>query len=153
MKITNTQPGARGVNTTTGTVLIDPKQTLDVEVYAREKSHIEASGWFEVEGEYTPDPGAAAAPAISLNDETESLKARITELEGQVQERDEKIAELTGGSGGQGTYAVLDKGRGWWAITKDGEEVTKSLREDDVKGFDDLSDDDKAAFVDLHKPE
>lgn len=153
MKITNTQPGARGVNTVTGTVLIDPKQTVDVEVYAREKSHIEASGWFEVQGDYTPDPGAVAAPANNPSDETESLKARISELEGQVQERDEKIAELTGGSSVQGIYAVLDKGRGWWAVTKDGEEVTKSLREDDVKGFDHLSDEDKAAFVDLHKPE
>lgn len=50
-------------------------------------------------------------------------------------------------------YAVVDKGRGWFVVTKDGEEVTKSLREDDVKGFDAMSDADKAAFVDLRKPE
>lgn len=50
-------------------------------------------------------------------------------------------------------YAVKEKGSGWYAITKDGQEVTKSLRKDDVEGFDELSDDDKAAFADLHKPE
>jgi len=48
-------------------------------------------------------------------------------------------------------YTVVDKSRGWFVVTKDGQEVTKSLREDDVKGFDAMSDDDKAAFVDLHK--
>lgn len=48
-------------------------------------------------------------------------------------------------------YAVADKGRGWFVITKDGQEVTKSLRADDVEGFDALSDDDKGAFVELHK--
>lgn len=50
-------------------------------------------------------------------------------------------------------YAVTDKGRGWFVITKDGAEVTKSLREDDVKGFADKSDEDKAKFVEAAKPE
>ena len=50
-------------------------------------------------------------------------------------------------------YAVKEKGSGWYAITKDGQEVTKSLRKDDVDGFDAMSDADKAAFVELHKPE
>jgi hypothetical protein len=50
-------------------------------------------------------------------------------------------------------YTVVDKGRGWFVVTKDGAEVTESLREDDVKGFDAMSDADKAAFVDLHKPD
>jgi len=48
-------------------------------------------------------------------------------------------------------YAVQDKSPGWFVITKDGEEVSKSLRKDDVAGFDELSDEDKAAFADLHK--
>lgn len=48
-------------------------------------------------------------------------------------------------------YAVKDKGGAWFVITKDGEEVTKSFRKADVEGFDEMSDEDKAAFVDLHK--
>jgi hypothetical protein len=50
-------------------------------------------------------------------------------------------------------YAVKDKGQGWFAITKGGEEVTKSLRKNDLEGFDALSEEDKAAFADLHKKE
>jgi hypothetical protein len=50
-------------------------------------------------------------------------------------------------------YAVKDKGGAWYVITKDGEEVTKSFRKADVEGFDDMSDEDKGAFVDLHKKE
>lgn len=50
-------------------------------------------------------------------------------------------------------YAVKDKGQGWFVITKDGEEVTKSLRKNDLEGFDTLSEEDKAAFADLHKKE
>jgi hypothetical protein len=65
-----------------------------------------------------------------------------------------KVTLIANGKGDQpGKYTVTDKGRGWWAITLDSKEVTKSLREDDVKEFDKLSDADKAAFVDLHKPE
>ncbi len=50
-------------------------------------------------------------------------------------------------------YAVESKGGGYYVITKDGEPVSKSLRKDDVAGFDELSDEDKAAFADLHKKE
>jgi hypothetical protein len=50
-------------------------------------------------------------------------------------------------------YAVKDKGGAWYVITKDGAEVTKSLRKGDLEGFDTLSDEDKAAFADLHKKE
>lgn len=96
MKITNTQPGARGVNTITGTVLIDPKQTVDVEVYAREQSHIEASGWFEVEGDYTPDPESQSAPVAPAGGDTEiaDLKAKVEDLTGQVKAKDTEIADL-----------------------------------------------------------
>lgn len=50
-------------------------------------------------------------------------------------------------------YAVVDKGRGWFIVTYDGQEVTKSLRADELAGFDEMSDEDKAAFADLHKAE
>lgn len=48
-------------------------------------------------------------------------------------------------------YAVRDKGRGWFVVMNGDQEATKSLRADDVEGFDAMSDEDKAAFVDLHK--
>lgn len=88
--------------------------------------------------------------------EIDALNGKITDLKADIESRDAEIAALRAGqanSNATGTYAVLDKGRGWWAITLDGKEVTKSLREDDVKEFDKLSDADKAAFVDLHKPD
>ncbi|MDX0759800.1 hypothetical protein GOD70_22350 [Sinorhizobium medicae] len=63
-------------------------------------------------------------------------------------------------SGGEGKdavtgegYAVNQKGVGWSFISKDGVPVTKSLRKDDLEGFADMSDEDKAAFVELHKAE
>ncbi|MHC2215532.1 hypothetical protein [Rhizobium leguminosarum] len=53
--------------------------------------------------------------------------------------------------GGTSGYVVKDKGGAWFVITKDGEEVTKNFRKADVDGFDEMSDEDKQAFVDLHK--
>ncbi|WP_017993935.1 hypothetical protein [Rhizobium leguminosarum] len=48
-------------------------------------------------------------------------------------------------------YKVESKGGGYSVITKDGEPVTKGLRKDDLEGFDTLSEEDRAAFVELHK--
>ncbi|MCE7028469.1 hypothetical protein [Jiella avicenniae] len=56
-------------------------------------------------------------------------------------------------SGGTSAYAVKDKGAGWYVITKDGAEVTKSLRKDAVEGFDAKTDEAKAAFVEANKAE
>ena len=50
-------------------------------------------------------------------------------------------------------YAVKEKGGSWFVITKDGEEVTKSFRKADLEGFEEMKDEDKEAFVDLHKKE
>lgn len=60
---------------------------------------------------------------------------------------------VTNPAGATTGYAVKEKGGGWSVVTKDGEEVTKGLRKDDLEGFDDLSDEDKAAFAELHKKE
>lgn len=48
-------------------------------------------------------------------------------------------------------YVVHDKGRGWFVVMKDGGEVTKSMRADDVEGFAAMSAEDQAAFVELNK--
>lgn len=87
LKITNTQPGPRGINAVSGPVLIEPGETREVEVYAREREHIKATGWFEVKGDYTPNPDASTAKS---GDEEAAIKAladrdaRIAELEAQL---------------------------------------------------------------------
>lgn len=48
-------------------------------------------------------------------------------------------------------YIVKDKGHGWFAVTLNGEEVTKGLRASDVEEFAEMTDEDKAVFVELHK--
>ncbi|MDY8108263.1 hypothetical protein U0C82_03750 [Fulvimarina sp. 2208YS6-2-32] len=48
-------------------------------------------------------------------------------------------------------YAVKEKGAGWFAVTKDGEEVTKSLRKDAVELFPAMTEDEKATFVEANK--
>jgi hypothetical protein len=90
MKITNTQAGPRGVNTVNGPVLVDPKQTVEADVYAREQAHIEASGWFTVEGDYTanPDGSGAAAPAAH------GSAAEIADLKAQLAAKETETADL-----------------------------------------------------------
>lgn len=58
-KITNTQPGPRGVNAKGGIVMIDPGQTVDVDIDAGELENSRKTGWFEFDG-------AEAAPKPSL---------------------------------------------------------------------------------------
>lgn len=57
MKVTNTQEGARGLNTKNGPVLVEPKATVDVEMEATELEVAKGTGWFEF--------GAAAAKAAA----------------------------------------------------------------------------------------
>lgn len=47
MKITNTSQGARGVNTKEGPVLIEPGQTVDVDLVDAERKVADATGWFD----------------------------------------------------------------------------------------------------------
>ncbi|AEH79655.1 hypothetical protein SM11_chr2401 [Sinorhizobium meliloti SM11] len=92
MKITNTQPGPRGINTVNGPVLVEPGQTVEVEIFAREKAHIKASKWFEVEGDYTDNPAVTAAPA--LKDAAQNVNAELDRLRAQLAERDAELAKL-----------------------------------------------------------
>lgn len=57
MKVTNTQEGPRGLNTKAGPVLVEPGQTVDVEMEAAEVAVSKETGWFEF--------GAAAAKAAA----------------------------------------------------------------------------------------
>lgn len=113
----------------------------------------------QFDGMYKQQGDALAAAQT----EVDTLNGKVVELQAQIEAKDGEITALKTGAAAQGTndhgndssqtpgaFTVTDKGRGWWAITQDGKEVTKSLREDDVREFDKLSDADKAAFVDLH---
>lgn len=84
---------------------------------------------------------------LDLDDEPKGWAGRYDIISGGG---DREGKEVLTGAAAEG-YAVKDKGGAWFVITKDGEEVTKSFRKADVEGFDEMSDEDKAAFVDLHK--
>ncbi|OJF97584.1 hypothetical protein [Pararhizobium antarcticum] len=93
MKITNTQKGPRGVNTVSGPVLIEPGQTVEVDVLLREKPHIEATGWFSIGGDYVTD---AASAAPTLQNAATDATAEIEDLKKQIAERDAELAKLKG---------------------------------------------------------
>jgi len=57
MKITNTQKGPRGLNAVGGPVLIEPGQTVEVELSTAEKKVAKETGWFTFEGEPDYGPG------------------------------------------------------------------------------------------------
>lgn len=59
MKITNTQDGARGLNTKTGPVLVEPGATVDVEMEAAELKVSKETGWFEFGAKATEDKAPA----------------------------------------------------------------------------------------------
>lgn len=93
MKFKNTQPGPRGLNAISGPVLVDPGQTVEAEVYAREQQHIEAAGWFAVDGEYTDNPGTSGGPALKA---TAADTSELDELKKQLAARDAELAKLKG---------------------------------------------------------
>ncbi len=47
MKVTNTQAGPRGLNTKAGPVLVEPGQTVDVEMSDAEAKVSRDTGWFD----------------------------------------------------------------------------------------------------------
>lgn len=51
MKVTNISKGPRGLNSTKGPVLIDPKETAEIEINEVELEVSKGTGWFEFEGE------------------------------------------------------------------------------------------------------
>lgn len=92
MKITNTQPGPRGVNTVNGPVLVEPGETVEVEIFEREKEHLEAAAWFKIEGSYTAN--GKAAGSSDLKAAATDATAEIADLKRQLAEKDAEIAAL-----------------------------------------------------------
>jgi len=81
---------------------------------------------------------------MTVKEEPKGWAGRYDILSGGTAEGGEPVTN-------QSAYAVVEKDGGWFAVTKDGQEVTKSFRKGDVDGFDGMSEQDKEAFVDLHK--
>lgn len=108
LSITNKQPGARGVNAVSGPVLIEPGQTVEVEVYARERQHIEATGWFDIEGDYTPEQGSAPAasdPAAdgkavlaAIGEQVSDLRSQLADAHAEISDLKEKLDEAETGT-------------------------------------------------------
>lgn len=109
LSITNKQPGARGVNAVSGPILIEPGQTREVEVYARERQHIEATGWFDVEGDYTPEPGSAAAAAsdpaaegkavlAAIGEQVSDLRSQLADAHAEISDLKEKLDDAETGT-------------------------------------------------------
>lgn len=71
MKVTNICAGPRGINTVSGAVLLDPGQTLDLDVSAAELKVSKGTGWFDIDGEAVADQDG---------DDREELKKQANEL-------------------------------------------------------------------------
>lgn len=75
MQVTNTQPGPRGLNTLAGNVLVDPGQTVDVELSAAELASARKSGWFEFGAETAQEEEQKRILADLTDDELRTLLA------------------------------------------------------------------------------
>lgn len=104
------------------------------------KIEITAGGIYDGEGKEVP-----VGTVFDVEDEPQGWNGRYRVVSGGSTE--DKTAVTNPAS----AYAVAESSPGWFVITKDGEPVTKKLRQADLEGFDGLSDEDKAAFADLHK--
>jgi len=85
MKITNTQKGPRGLNAVSGQVLVDPGQTVDVELSAAELKIAKGTNWFTIEEVEPPaekpadtalGPAELLAKADELHFQTFKAEAR-----------------------------------------------------------------------------
>ena len=65
MQITNNTSGPKTVNTTAGSVVINSGQAATVDVYAREKTAVDSSGWWTTSGNFVTNPIDPRAEAIA----------------------------------------------------------------------------------------
>lgn len=79
MKITNTQQGPRGLNAIGGAVLVEPGQTVDVQLSPAEALVARGTGWFAIE-EVEPPAPKPEDTAMSPSD----LLAKVDELHFQT---------------------------------------------------------------------
>ncbi|NTE87203.1 hypothetical protein [Agrobacterium rubi] len=177
MDVTNNSKAPQGIHTLDGLVYVLPGETKSVRLNETLHGHAKALDFFKLKGEpedddlgkadngdvrvtaaqmdelktkfeeQTAEIGRLKSENVDLTTKNTEQAEKITELEALVAEL--KAAPVNDDDKG---YAVKTKGGGYYVITLDGADVTKSLRKDDVAEFPTMSDADKAAFVELHKP-
>lgn len=88
---------------------------------------------------------------LTLKDEPKGWAGRYEVISGNGEGK----TAVTNPADGDTTpaYEVKATSPGWFAVFQGNDQATKSLRKDDVEGFDALSDDGKAAFVEANKAE
>lgn len=106
------------------------------------KIEITAGGIYDGEGKEVP-----IGTTFDVNDEPKGWSGRYRVVSGAAVEGKTAVVNPSLG------YQVKEAKPGWFVITKDGSEVTKNFRKAELDGFDAMSDEDKGAFVDLHKKE
>lgn len=144
-KVTNISPGPRGLHTSEGLVFIDPYQVWEGEIEDVAMKAALATGWFAKGEKKAPGDEGDSAEIVELKTQLAFKDQQITELQAKLDALNAAPAGQTSG------YEVKNKGGGYYVVLKDGVEVTKSLRKDDVAGFDEMSEEDRAALVELHK--
>lgn len=87
MKVTNISKGPRGINTKEGPVLIEPGQTVEVELSEAELNVSKATGWFDISG-------AAGTDADGLDRDELKKQAAELGLEYPKNISSEKLKEL-----------------------------------------------------------
>ncbi|WP_417702349.1 hypothetical protein [Pseudophaeobacter sp.] len=118
-----------------------------MDYHVKNGSHVAKA--FKVRGGHTVVPAGKKADLVDAKELTEE-EIEAFEHEGV------KVKAIGAASGKQdltGPFEVADKGRGWFVVKRGDLEVTKSLRKEDVEGFSELSEEDQAAFIDLHRAE
>lgn len=107
------------------------------------KIQITAGGIYDGEGKEVP-----IGTTYDVKDEPTAWAGRYTVVTGDSEAKTaitNEPVEL------KGPFTAKEKSPGWWAIFDGaGEPVGKAVREDALKGFDDLSEDDKLAFATEH---
>jgi hypothetical protein len=120
MKFTNISAGPRGLNTKSGTVLVEPRQSIDVDIESAEKKIALDTGWF-VEGDAPQTREESDVSLAALQAQLAERDTTITDLNKAATDRDEIIADLKaklakheGGAGpeakhrGAGSYSIMD---------------------------------------------
>lgn len=149
MKFTNISAGPRGLNTKAGTVLVEPRQSIDVEIEAAEKKIALASGWF-IEGDAPKAKEEAGESVAALQAQVAERDASIADLNKAVTDRDTIIADLKaklakhdGATGPEAKH----RGAGSYSIMEGEAELRDKLTKDQAEAFNALGADGKAKWL------
>lgn len=77
MKVTNISPGPRGVNSTSGPVLLGPGESQDVELDAAEFKVAKATGWFGFDGKEPEEKRSQSANDTASSDSKKAAAQKL----------------------------------------------------------------------------